>query len=194
MRQGPIATSSGASTFACERIEDIVVSWSSKADEPVVHSKGLGLRWITYKSICGRMGANATNLQSKDFNDKILNPYLIKLSNDWEQAFVRCIPEALDNFAAACAQRLETFHEQMMARPTLARATPTFLRTLEDQLQAHAAVIDDSIQSAKRTIQTEQRNAARLFYQEVKQQIVAMYAECFSIKGKREEYHHPIVA
>lgn len=187
LRQGPNDTSSGAQAFAVDRIEEIVVSWSLRENMVVGACKGLGLAWNTYKAICRRMGAKTSNSKSKDFNDEILGPFMMKLSTSWEQTFVRSIPAALDDFGTVCAHHLKTFHEQAMARPTLARATPASLRTLDEQLQDHVAIIDDAILAAKRAIQSEQRHASRLFYPEVRKQMMEAYDQCIATNGKLGE-------
>lgn len=190
MREGPGAKSSGAEDFACKWIEDMVAPWSSKKNVPIGPYKGQGLVFSTYKCICTRMGAKTANPKTFDFNDEILDLFMKKLSNDWNLTFADTIPEAFRDFAKLFEQRLKTFHEKMAARPALARAVPASLKTLEDQLRSHKAVMGDSIRSASVTVQAGQRCATRLFSKGVKDQVIPAYQKCVETSGELEEYHH----
>lgn len=182
--QGPKNGSSGAASFAVSIIEDIVVSWHTKLGVQIGSCKGLGLVWNTYKAICRRQGRNTSNPKSRDFNEQILEPYLAKLSNCWELAFVRLVPQALDDFGTTCVQLLQDFHDQMVADTALASMKPTSLGHLERQIPVRIEIIQDNIRKAKASVQQNQRDASRLFYSQVKKQMSDAYLKCVAVTGK----------
>lgn len=183
--QGPNVKCFSAVSSASKRIEDVVTAWHMKKDEPVGrHYKGLGISFNTYKASCRRMGAATRNPKSRDFNEEILGPFLTKLSTSWEQAFVQAVPDVMANFYKLCQLTLQVFHDRAMSRPALANSRSASLRILEQQLPDHLAAIRDAIRTAKTTIQSEQRHASRLFYPEVKNQMVDAYEECAQEQGE----------
>lgn len=193
LHQGPNAKCSSAVSFASKRIEDLVVAWHVKQGEPVGRYMGVGLGWGTYRGTCRRMGAKTPHPRARDFNDEILGPFLTKLSTSWEQAFVKSVPEVLGKFENLSQLSLRVFHDRALGRPALAATRGTSLRMLEQQLPDHLATIRDAIRRAKTTIQSEQRQASRLFYPEVKDQMMCAYEECAQVKGELVKYLLPKV-
>lgn len=182
--QGLNVKSSSAALYAGKKIEDVVVSWHVKQGEPVGRYKGVGLHFGTYKASCRRLGGKTPHPRSKDFNEDILGPFLMKLSTYWEQTFITAVPRILDKFENLCRLSLKLFHERAVHRPALKATRSTSLRMLEQQLPDHLATIRDAIRVARTTIQSEQRNASRLFYPEVKDQMTEAYQDCVQVTGK----------
>lgn len=64
-----------AVSHASNSIENIVISWSTKKEED-----GHGLACNTYRAICRREGNKTKSDKSRDFNEDILELYLMKIS------------------------------------------------------------------------------------------------------------------
>lgn len=196
IRQGPNVKSSDAARFASKRIEEVVAAWHTKKDELVGHYKGLGLPFSTYRAICKRGGAKTRNPKAKDFNEELIEPFMTKISTCWEQTFVKTIPDLLDQFGMMFTKSLQDFHNQAVSRPGLANTRNTTLRMLEQQLPDHGANIFDVVETVKRSIRAEQREASRLFYPEVQKQMRDAYDECGSERGRignRITHDSPII-
>lgn len=142
------------------------------------------MAFSTYRGICKRKGDKTPSSKARNFNEDALEPYMLKLSSSWEQAFSRTIPAALDKFIGTFVKELEDFHAIMASREELQKGRIASMRLLRDQLKNHEATIQNAIISAKAQIQADQRDASRLFLPEIKESMSNIYATCAGQKGK----------
>ncbi|KAK7740576.1 hypothetical protein SLS53_005421 [Cytospora paraplurivora] len=171
--------STGAITHASKKIEGIVENWSlRKADG------GHGLTFSTYKAVCRRGGSKTKSEKSRNFNEDILEPYLLKIATGWEQAFCVAIPASLDKFVATLMDTLKEFHNMMSSRPELEKCKLASLNILRHQIKSHETSIRDMIGTIKASIQAEQRQANRAFLPEIKKEMAKPYSQCKEEKGK----------
>lgn len=191
VKKGPQLKFSGAASFAFRTIGEVVEAWHAKEREPVGNYEGLGLPYATYKSTCKRHGAKTPSKKSRDFNEMLLDPFMTKISSTWEKTFAEIIPNALDEYCMMLMRHLQSFHDQVTGRPGWANTRNASLRMLEQQLPDHQAMVRDAVQVAKIAIQSDQRNASRLFYPEIQAQMKDLYEKCADQKGIIFEFLSP---
>ncbi|KAG8156694.1 hypothetical protein KVR01_013485 [Diaporthe batatas] len=170
--------SSAAIKSATNVIGSLVGKWSVKEEQG-----GRGIQANTYRATCRRNGKRTKAQKSFDFNEAILEPYLQKIANGWEQAFSRSIPWTLDNFAATLIDALKEFHGVMSSRRELEKCRTLCVRILSQQLDVHSKSIEATIQSMKDDIQSEQRQANKAFTPEIQAEMLEVYRLCRQEKG-----------
>lgn len=178
--------STTAIKHASKTIGGHVESWSVKEEDG-----GRGIKANTYRATCRRDGSRTKAEKSFDFNEAILEPYLQKIANSWEQAFSRSIPSSLDNFVTTFTDTLKEFHNMMSARPEVQKCKMSSMRIFSQQLDIHSKSIVTTIESMKDEIQREQRQANRAFLPEIKQEMLGVYEICKQEKGE-QQYFSPL--
>lgn len=170
---------SAATKFAAKVIENHVEKWGMKEEQG-----GRGIQANTYRATCRQCGERTKAQKSFNFNEAILEPYLQKIANGWEQAFSRSIPSSLDNFATTLIDALKEFHGMMASRRELQKYQTLCSRIFSQQLDAHSKSIEATIQSMKADIQGEQRQANKAFTPEIKTEMLQVYELCKKEKGQ----------
>ncbi|ROW14908.1 hypothetical protein VPNG_03302 [Cytospora leucostoma] len=171
--------STGAITHASKAIEGIVEKWSLKKADG-----GHGLTFSTYKAVCRRGGSKTKSDKSRNFNEDILEPYLLKIATGWEQAFCVAIPASLDKLVDTLMDTLKGFHNEMSSRPELEKCKLASLNILGHQIKSHETSIRDMVGTIKASIQAEQRQANRAFLPEIKKEMTKAYSQCKEEKGR----------
>lgn len=142
------------------------------------------MTFATYRGICKRLGEKTPSVKARNFNEDVLEPYMLKIASSWELAFSRTIPAALDRFTDTFVKELEGFHATMSSREELQKGRKASMRLLGAQLRNHEATIQNAINSAKSQLQTDQREASRLFLPQIKESMKKVYTQCAGEKGK----------
>ncbi|ROW12852.1 hypothetical protein VMCG_00483 [Cytospora schulzeri] len=171
--------SNAALAHASKEAVKIVTDWGTKKADG-----GHGIPFNTYRAICRRQGSKTKSEKSLNFNEEILQPYLLKISTSWEHAFCQLIPASLDEFVANFMKTLKNFHENIHSRPELQKCKTASLNILESQYQNHEANIKAMVGTMKASIQAEQRQASRAFLPEIKKEMVKAYSQCAEEKGR----------
>jgi hypothetical protein len=171
--------SNAAINHAAKVIGSLVEKWGVTEQHG-----GCGIKCNTYRATCRRDGEKTKAEKSFNFNEAILEPYLQKIANSWEQAFSRSIPSSLDKFATTFTDTLKEFHGTMAARPEIQKCRMSSMRIFGQQLEVHSKSIEATIQSMKADIQSEQRQANKAFTPEIKAEMIQVYKLCKQEKGK----------
>lgn len=145
---------------------------------------GYGLTFQTYRATCRRSGEKTRNIKSRNFNEDLLEPYLVKIASSWEHAFLRSIPAALSKFIVVIMLEVRAFHTVLVSRAELHKGRTASLRLLGDQLEHHEATITEGVNRVKGQLQTGQREASRLFLPEIKDAMMKIYTKCAEEKGR----------
>jgi hypothetical protein len=172
--------SNTAIRHAANAVVDMVEKWPLK-----VEKGGRAIHPMTYRSVCRRGGEKTKAPTAFNFNEAILEPYLEKIVNGWEQAFSRSIPSALDKFVTTFNNLLRDFHSKMAARPELQKCKKSSMRIISKQVDTHSDSIVSTIKSMKTEIQSEQRQASRAFMPEIKKEMMNAYQLCGNEKGEK---------
>ncbi|KAI7787974.1 tat pathway signal sequence [Diaporthe eres] len=170
--------STAAIRHATKVIGGLVEKWSMKEEDG-----GRGIRANTYRATCRRDGERTKAEKSFNFNEALLEPYLQKIANGWEQAFSRSIPASLDNFVTTFGDTLKQFQDMMAARPELQKCRRSSMRIFSQQLEAHSSSIEATIESMKEDIQRQQRKANDEFLPQIKDEMKGVYELCKKEKG-----------
>ncbi|KUI59553.1 Nuclear GTPase SLIP-GC [Cytospora mali] len=179
IRQNQFNTKSTAATaYASKEVEKVVMTWSTKQADG-----GFGLPCNTYRAICRRHGSRTRSERSRDFNEDILHPYLLKISTPWEQLFGHFIPVSIEKFVVTFLKALKDFHDTMSSRPELEKCKKVSLKLLEQQIVSHATNMKNTIEIIQASIQKEQRQASRTFLPEIKKEMTKAYSQCVVEKG-----------
>lgn len=171
---------SSAASHASKSVGTIVTLWNQSLKDG-----GYGLAFGTYRATCKRGGSKTQNPKSRDFNEDILEPYMLKISGAWEQAFSQSIPVALSKFVADFMKELLAFHNLLTSRAELHKGRTASLRLLEGQLKHHEASITDVVNGVKGQLQADQREASRIFLPEIKDVMTKVYDQCAAEKGRK---------
>lgn len=170
--------STAAITHAAKVIGSRVEKWGVKEEQG-----GRGLQANTYRATCRQNGERTKAQKSFNFNEAILEPYLQRIANGWEQAFSRSIPSSLDNFATTLIDALKEFHGMMASRRELQKCRTVCERIFSQQLDVHSKSIEVTIQSMKADIQGDQRQVNKAFTPEIKAEMFQAYRLCQQEKG-----------
>lgn len=172
--------STAAIRYAAKVIGGLVEKWAVKEEDG-----GRGIQANTYRATCRLKGSRTKAEKSFDFNEAILDPYLQKIGNGWEQAFSRSIPALLDKFVTTFSDTLKGFQDTMAARPELQKCKKSSMRMFSKQLEAHCSSIERTITMMKEDIPRRQREANSFFLPEIKQEMMHVYDLCKEEKGER---------
>lgn len=172
--------SNAAIRHAAKVIGGLVERW------PLKEPDGLGIHFATYRCTCRREGEKTKAAKSFNFNEAILEPYLKNIATGWEQAFSRSIPASLDKFVTKFTTILREFHSMMAARPELQKCKKSSMRIFSQQLDIHSKSIEATIESMKADIQSEQRQASRMFPPEIKTEMKKVYQLCTKETGEEQ--------
>lgn len=175
MREAFSNKMSGAAQYASRLLEGTIAKWSTPEKDG-----GCGLKVATYRAICRRHG-HKTTPKGREFNEEIIEPYLMKISSSWDESFAVTIPAALAKFSKRFTEDLRGFHNLMLSRT---KVKPSVLRNLEVQLETHEATISDAINIALMRLQADQREASRMFLPEIEKAMTEVYDECAQQKGR----------
>lgn len=167
-----------ASTYASKQVLSIVHRWSMP-----IRDGGYALAFGTYRATCKRLGDKTPNPKSRNFNQDLLEPFLLKIADPWDQTFSKAIPNALSSFAASIAKEIQSFHSLVTSDNELRNARSASLRILGHQLKTHNASIAEAITGAEAQLRTNQRDASRLFLPEMKEVMKRIYEQCGAEKG-----------
>lgn len=173
--------SNNAIKNAAKVIGGLVEKWGVKEE-----AGGRGIQANTYRATCRRDGEKTKAEKSFNFNEAILEPYLQKIANGWEQAFSRSIPASLDNFLTTFSDTLKQFQDMMAARPELQKCKRSSVRMFNKQLETHSASMEGTIILMKQDIQRQQREANSYFLPEIKQEMMGVYEACKKETGEVE--------
>lgn len=177
--------STDAAKHASDNLHKIVYQWNNrKSGDQARKLDGYGLAFGTYRSTCNRGGEKTPHPNARNFNEDLMEPYLLKIATPWEQTFTKTIPAKLNNFADVFMNEVRDFHYKMVSRAELQKGRIATLRILGDQLQNHDSSIKDAINTVKTQLTAEQREASRLFVPAIKEQMKKVYARIASEKGK----------
>lgn len=145
---------------------------------------GYGLAFSTFRATCKRFGEKTSNPKSRNFNEDLLEPYMVKIAGSWEQAFLRSIPTVLSNFVDTIMQEMQCFHNIMASRAELQKGRTASLRFLEHQLESYEVTITDAVNVVKAQLQADQREASRLFLPAIREVMKKAYSQCAEEKGR----------
>lgn len=171
--------STSAIRHAAKVVGGLVEKWGVKEEDG-----GRGIKANTYRATCRLDGERTKSEKSFNFNEAILEPYLQKISNGWEQAFSRSIPASLDKFVTTFSDTIKQFQNTMADRPELQKCRRSSMRMFTQQLEAHSSSIKETITTMKADIQRQQREANRAFEPEIKQEMLGVYEVCKKEKGE----------
>lgn len=165
---------------ASKNVVSIVFKWHH-----IEEVGGYGLKYSTYRAICRRGGEKTPCVRARNFNEDLMEAYLLKISGPWEQMFTKTIPAKLSSFADTAIKLFRDFHSSMMSRAETHNVRVATLRILGRQLQTHEAAIMDAITAAKIQLTSAQREASRLLVPQMKDQMKELYAKNAGESGKR---------
>ncbi|ROW06521.1 hypothetical protein VMCG_04292 [Cytospora schulzeri] len=143
-----------------------------------------GLFWATYKATTRRSGVFAGASGQKDFNAELFEPISKHLAGNWERAFQRRLPAALDSFARTCKHIIKAFHDDALAgvQQDLTQ-NPAGLNMLNQQIRVYTATMEDAPTALRTAITERQRDASREFTPVIQQAMQHAYDVCTAERG-----------
>jgi hypothetical protein len=150
------------------------------------------LFWATYKATTRRSGVFSGASGQKDFNAELFEPIGKHLAGNWERAFQRRLPAALESFARAGKQIIKAFHDDVVAgvQQNLTQ-NPTGLNMLNQQIRVYTAAMEAAPAALRTAITERQRDANREFTPVIQQAMQHAYDVCTAERGMYppEPYH-----
>ncbi|ROW04317.1 hypothetical protein VSDG_00871 [Cytospora chrysosperma] len=143
-----------------------------------------GLFWATYKATTRRSGVFSGASGQKDFNAELFEPIGKHLAGNWERAFQRRLPAALESFARTGKQIIKAFHDDAVAgvQQNLAQ-NPTGLNMLNQQVRVYTAAMEAAPAALRTAITERQRDANREFTPVIQQAMQHAYDVCTAERG-----------
>lgn len=148
------------------------------------HRNEGGMLWATYKATCRRSGVYSGASGPRDLNADLLEPISKQLATSWERAFLRRLPQALEDFAVEARVLLEAFHSGTVGYSEQ-RGTNnhTGLSMLSQQLRTHVTRLKEIPGMLRAVIQEQQRDASRGFHPVVTADMEPAYEACVKERG-----------
>lgn len=147
--------------------------------------------WATYKATCRRSGVYAGASGPRDFNADLLEPISKQLATGWERAFLRRLPQVLENFAAVARLHLENFHRRVVEHFKQRGTNHAGISMLSQQLRTHVTRLKEIPGMLRTVIQDLQRDASRGFHPVVTRDMEPGYDACVKERGMFDL--HPLV-
>ncbi|KAK3687321.1 hypothetical protein B0T22DRAFT_497814 [Podospora appendiculata] len=142
-----------------------------------------GLLWATYKATCRRNGVYSGASGPRDFNAELFEPISKHLAGNWERAFQRRLPAALDGLSRSVNSLLNSFHREATAKALERGTNFNSLNILGQQLQAHIQRVTGVPAMIRAMIQELQRDANRMFTPVIEEKMIPAYDECTNERG-----------
>lgn len=169
---------------------------AAKAAVPTASSWGAhrsvgGMLWATYKATCRRYGVYSGASGPRDFNAELLEPISKQLATGWERAFLRRLPQVLEDFAVAARLLLENFHRRVVEHSEQCGTNHAGISMLSQQLRTHVTRLKEIPGMLRTVIQDLQREASRGFQPMVTREMEPGYDACVKERGMFD--HLPLV-
>ncbi|THY16227.1 hypothetical protein D6D01_07752 [Aureobasidium pullulans] len=146
------------------------------------HKSQGGLPWSTYKAVVRRQGVWTGSLGLSDFNAQLTEPVYKTLSNGWEKAFHRRVPQILKACSKGFANDLRAFHTNIEKHSFSHGGNPR-LGLLAQQLTNYEAVFSDLANRMVDLINERQRDINREFTPNVCNSMLTVYNTCAAEVG-----------
>ncbi|KAK3324641.1 hypothetical protein B0T19DRAFT_429037 [Cercophora scortea] len=142
-----------------------------------------GLLWATYKATCRRNGVYCGASGPRDFNAELFEPIAKHLAGNWERAFQRRLPAALESLSRNVSSLINNFHREATAKALERGTNFNSLNILGQQLQAHVQRVTGIPAMIRTMIQELQRDANRMFSPVISEKMTPAYDECTNERG-----------
>ncbi|GJC86751.1 nuclear GTPase SLIP-GC [Colletotrichum liriopes] len=190
-------TGRGASK-ASEKALSTAEGWGAKYDAG-------GLRYMTYKATCRRLGVFKGSAGPRDFNEgkrihssdnepnianthiDLLKPLKNHIAHDWAFTFRHRLPEKLANLAVSMKQEIDTFHDRMKDRRFLVENNDIVNVILVKLLAAQKESLVHIGNEQQKLVQKAGKEANRLFGPVIQRAMLRAYNDCVEQHGKRSE-------
>lgn len=157
---------------------------AANAAVPTASSWGAGMLWVTYRATCRRSGVYSGASGPQDFNAELLGPISKQLAPFWEMAFLRRLPQVLENFAVAARLLLQNFHRRVVEHLEQCGSTNhAGISMLSQQLRTHVTRLKEIPGMLHTVIQYLQREASRGFQPVVIRDMEPGYDACVKERG-----------
>ncbi|KAK2037515.1 hypothetical protein LZ31DRAFT_636013 [Colletotrichum somersetense] len=151
---------------AAEKALSTAEGWGAKYDAG-------GLRYMTYKATCRRLGV---------FKD-LLKPLKNHTAYDWDLTFRSRLPEKLTTLAASMKQLIDGFHKQMRDRKFLVENKGLVNEILMKLLTAQKETLVHISSEQLKLVQESGKEANRLFGPCIQRAMSQAYNECVEQRG-----------
>ncbi|KAI0200410.1 hypothetical protein F4808DRAFT_470357 [Astrocystis sublimbata] len=143
-----------------------------------------GLPCGSYRATLRRHGVFTPKAGPQDFNQDLVAPFLLRISNAWETIFTKKIPDALEIHAKACQEHQENIQGIIMSRLQERAAFHDIMNMLHDLDIARSSGFGTKITSLVSDIAKTQRSANRNFSSAIQEYLRPKYEECGQDKGR----------
>ncbi|KAK6210107.1 hypothetical protein QIS74_11691 [Colletotrichum tabaci] len=172
-------TGTGASN-ASEKATSTAEGWGAK------HDAG-GLRYMTYKATCRRLGVFKGAAGPRDFNEgkytQLLKPLKHHTAHAWDSAFRLQLPEKLKTLATSMKHLIDAFHEQMKDRRFLVQNNDIVKDIIVKLLAAQKENLAHIGNEQQKMLQESGKHANRLFGPAIQTSMLPAYNGCVLQQG-----------
>ncbi|GJC95569.1 tat pathway signal sequence [Colletotrichum higginsianum] len=172
-------TGTGASN-ASEKATSTAEGWGAK------HDAG-GLRYMTYKATCRRLGVFKGAAGPRDFNEgkytQLLKPLKHHTAHAWDSAFRLQLPEKLKTLATSMKHLIDAFHEQMKDRRFLVQNNDIVKDIIVKLLAAQKENLVHIGNEQQKMLQESGKHANRLFGPAIQTSMLPAYNGCVLQQG-----------
>ncbi|TQN71730.1 Nuclear GTPase SLIP-GC [Colletotrichum shisoi] len=165
----------GASN-ASEKAMSTAGGWGAK------HDAG-GLRYMTYKATCRRLGVFKGAAGPRDFNEELLKPLKHHTAHAWDSAFRLRLPEKLTTLATSMKHLIDAFHEQMKDRRFLVQNNDIVKDIIVKLLAAQKENLVHIGNEQQKMLQKSGKHANRLFGPAIQTSMLSAYNGCVLQQG-----------
>ncbi|KAK1595312.1 uncharacterized protein LY79DRAFT_511153 [Colletotrichum navitas] len=166
---------------AVEKALSTSEGWGAKYDAG-------GLRYMTYKATCRRLGVFKGSAGPRDFNEGgfilfVRQPLKNHTAHDWDSTFRSRLPEKLTTLATSMKQLIGGFHERMKNRRFLVENNGVINEILKKLLTAQKETLIHISSEQLKLVQESGKEANRLFGPAIQRAMSQAYNGCVQQHG-----------
>lgn len=151
-----------------------VERWGKSPKDPVEP----GLYYGTFKAVCRRDGTYTNPRRAYNFGEDLLKPLMQKVDVHWNSVFDTALRGRFTNALRDCAEKLEIFRGSFRNILETRCASEDTKAMFEDQSVRFVKSLHRSSKDAGKVIDTEQKEANRLFEECIEVAMKSAYRAC----------------
>lgn len=140
--------------------------------------------YSTFKAVVRRDGAFANQTRTYNFGDDLLEPFMQTIDTKWASAFNTTIRNRFNSAIQQGREKIDMFSAQFGGILEARGASVRMKTIFETQVSRLVKSVTVALQNARKSVETGQKDANRLFAERIEVDMKPVYSVCAREQGK----------